>query len=186
MTMAQLLRLTESGEDSTLEFARDGIANHQLAKELVAFLNLEGGTLLLGVEDDGTVYGTTPDNWEEWAANFCRDKIEPPVTPLLSWMKDAKPGRDVLTGDSRREWCPQALRASSPRPQGILHSCWRRFSQGQPGGTGANVPAYQTRALRSEARTRRPASPSRSAGSRSPWTPHTPPPQPSHGSMRLR
>lgn len=27
MTMAQLLRLTESGEDSTLEFARDGIAN---------------------------------------------------------------------------------------------------------------------------------------------------------------
>ena len=45
MTMAQLLRLTESGEDSTLEFTPDGIADHQLAKELVAFLNLEGGTL---------------------------------------------------------------------------------------------------------------------------------------------
>ena len=96
MTRTRLLRLVAGGEDSTLEFKRDGIANHQLAKELVAFLNLEGGTLLLGVEDDGTVSGTTRDHLQEWVANVCRDKIEPPVTPLLSWARDAEPGRDVL------------------------------------------------------------------------------------------
>jgi ATP-dependent DNA helicase RecG len=96
MIRTRLLRLVAGGEDSTLEFKRDGIANHQLAKELVAFLNLEGGTLLLGVEDDGTVSGTTRDRLHEWVANVCRDKIEPPVTPLLSWARDAEPGRDVL------------------------------------------------------------------------------------------
>lgn len=96
MTKAQLLRLIESGEDSTIEFKRDGIANYQLAKELVAFLNLEGGTVLLGVEDDGSISGTNREQLQEWVANLCRDKIEPPITPLLSWTRDAEPERDVL------------------------------------------------------------------------------------------
>ena len=43
------------GEDSTLEFKRDDVRNHDLAKELVAFLNLEGGAVLLGVDDDGSI-----------------------------------------------------------------------------------------------------------------------------------
>lgn len=96
MTKAQLLRLISGDEDSTLEFKRDAIENYKLAKELVAFLNLEGGTVLLGVEKDGSISGVTRDRPQEWVANICRDKIEPPVTPLLSWAKDVTPGRDVL------------------------------------------------------------------------------------------
>ena len=49
MTKAQLLLLISGDEDSTLEFKRDAVENYKLAKELVAFLNLEGGTVLLGV-----------------------------------------------------------------------------------------------------------------------------------------
>ena len=30
--------------------------NHELAKELVAFANLRGGVVLLGVEDDGSIH----------------------------------------------------------------------------------------------------------------------------------
>ena len=58
MRRSELLDLIAGGEDSGLEFKRDAIRNDQLAKELVAFLNLEGGAVLLGVEDDGAVSGT--------------------------------------------------------------------------------------------------------------------------------
>ena len=96
MRASELADLLQSGEDSTLEFKRDDVQNHDLAKELVAFLNLEGGTVLLGVEDDAMISGTTRDALEEWVAELCRTKIEPPVIPLLSWVRDAEPGRDVL------------------------------------------------------------------------------------------
>ena len=96
MTRAELIQLIRNGEDSNVEFKRDDVRNHDLAKELVAFLNLEGGTVLIGVEDDGSIFGTTRDRLEEWISQLCRDKIEPPIVPLLSWAKDVEPGRDVL------------------------------------------------------------------------------------------
>ncbi len=96
MTRAKLHRLISGGEDSTLEFKRDDVANYKLAKEIVAFLNFEGGTVLLGVEDDGSICGATRESLQEWVGNLCRDKIEPPITPSLSWVRDAGPGCDVL------------------------------------------------------------------------------------------
>lgn len=96
MHRTDLWDLIRNGEDSSVEFKRDGIENHELAKELVAFLNLEGGTLLLGVEDDGAIRGVHRARVEEWVAELCRSKIEPPIIPLLSWVRDAAPGNDVL------------------------------------------------------------------------------------------
>lgn len=89
--------LIREGESSTLEFKRDILKVEALAKELVAFLNLEGGTVLLGVEDDGSISGTTRENIEDWVAEVCRRKIEPPVISLLSWTRNIEPGLDVLT-----------------------------------------------------------------------------------------
>jgi len=85
-----------NGEDSTMEFKRDGVANHDLAKELVAFLNLEGGTVLLGVEDDGKISGVERERAEEWVTELCRVKIEPRVIPVLVWLRNVADGRDVL------------------------------------------------------------------------------------------
>ena len=96
MNRTELLDLLRSGEDSAVEFKRDDVRNHDLAKELVAFLNLEGGTVLLGVEDDGSISGVTRDRLEEWVIELCRSKIEPPVVPLLSWARNAALNRDVL------------------------------------------------------------------------------------------
>lgn len=96
MNKTELMERIRNGEDSTLEFKRSDIRNDEVAKELVAFLNLEGGIVLLGVEDDGTVSGTTRSDLEEWISDLCRVKIEPPVIPVLSWTKDAEPGRHVL------------------------------------------------------------------------------------------
>ncbi len=88
--------LIRNGEDSMVEFKRDDVRNCDLAKELVAFLNLEGGTVLLGVEDDGTISGVARDRCEEWVSELCRTKIDPPVIPLLSLARGVEPGRDVL------------------------------------------------------------------------------------------
>lgn len=46
LTRDQLLEIIRNGENSGVEFKRDEIANHELAKELVAFANLDGGMVL--------------------------------------------------------------------------------------------------------------------------------------------
>lgn len=96
MNTYRLVELIGQGQDSNLEFKSDGLSIQSLAKVLVAFLNLEGGTVLIGVEDDGGITGTSRENIEEWVAEACRTKIEPPVVPSLSWVRNAEPGLDVL------------------------------------------------------------------------------------------
>lgn len=96
MKREDVLDLIRNGEDSGLEFKRDDVTNFDLAKEFVSFLNVAGGTLLLGVEDDGTISGTTRDRLDEWVAELCRRKIEPPIIPFLSWARDVEPGKHVL------------------------------------------------------------------------------------------
>jgi len=81
MTKSELLELVSKGENSGVEFKRDDIQSYDLAKEIVAFLNFEGGTILLGVEDDGTIQGISSEDMEEWVINICRDKVKPEVIP---------------------------------------------------------------------------------------------------------
>ena len=89
------MEIIENGENSGVEFKRDVLQNHDLAKELVAFSNFEGGLVLLGVDDDGTVTGLTRDRLEEWVMNACRDKIRPGIIPFFETIKDVEPGKDV-------------------------------------------------------------------------------------------
>ena len=118
MTPDELAELLRRGEDSTLEFKRDDVQNHDLARELVALLNLAGGTVLLGVDDSGEIIGSTRDALEEWVAELCRVKIEPPVVPLMSWVRDAEPGRDVLVVQ---------LSAGPDKPYARLHNGHRSY-----------------------------------------------------------
>jgi ATP-dependent DNA helicase RecG len=64
-THTELLEIITNGENSGVEFKRDVLENHVLAKELVTFSNLSGGRVLLGVEDDGTIFGITQPDLEE-------------------------------------------------------------------------------------------------------------------------
>ena len=94
-TRTELLELINNGENSGVEFKRDVIDNRALAKELVAFSNLSGGAVLLGVEDDGKVSGITRDKLEEWVMTACRDKIRPAIIPFFEIIRDIEPGKDV-------------------------------------------------------------------------------------------
>jgi ATP-dependent DNA helicase RecG len=54
MNHAELAALLRNREDSGVEFKRDDISPEKLVRKMAAPLNLEGGYILLGVEDDGT------------------------------------------------------------------------------------------------------------------------------------
>lgn len=53
--------LIRSGESSGVEFKRDDVRPERIAREITALLNLEGGHILLGVEDSGSVTGLARD-----------------------------------------------------------------------------------------------------------------------------
>lgn len=95
MHRSELLALLTQPESSGLEFKRDDLSVQDLAREVVALANLEGGTILLGVEDDGTVSGTVRDDLETWVMNACRDKVRPEINPYFETHRDVEPSRDV-------------------------------------------------------------------------------------------
>lgn len=66
MKQRELLELIANGENSGTEFKRDDVRPEQLAKEIVALANLQGGRILLGVEDDGSISGVVRTNLETW------------------------------------------------------------------------------------------------------------------------
>lgn len=83
MLKAELLELIANGESSGVEFKRDDVRPEQLAKEVVAMANLNGGILLLGVEDDGTISGITREKVEEWVMDgVFGTKVHPMLLPF--------------------------------------------------------------------------------------------------------
>jgi ATP-dependent DNA helicase RecG len=104
MTKTELFEIIDNGENSGVEFKRDTIDNRALAKELVAFANLQGGRVLLGVADDGTIAGITRDRLGEWVMTACRDKIRPEIIPYFEILKDVEPGKDVAVVSVERGW----------------------------------------------------------------------------------
>ncbi|MCQ8105302.1 putative DNA binding domain-containing protein [Methylomonas sp. SURF-2] len=87
MRNAELLELIANGENSGVEFKRDDIRPEQLAKEIVAMANFQGGKVILGVEDDGTVSGIQRPNLEEWVMNVMQDKVHPLMLPFYEEIK---------------------------------------------------------------------------------------------------
>ena len=59
MNTQTILQQIVLGEDSTRQFKADVTNGESLASEIVAFANSEGGTILIGVADDGTLPGLT-------------------------------------------------------------------------------------------------------------------------------
>lgn len=66
MLYSELQRLIDIGEGAKIEFKRDELRPEQLAREIVSFGNMNGGTILVGVEEDGSVSGLQRPNWQEW------------------------------------------------------------------------------------------------------------------------
>jgi ATP-dependent DNA helicase RecG len=87
MLKTELLEIIANGENSGVEFKRDDIRPEQLAKEVVAMANFQGGRVLLGVEDDGVISGIQRDDLEEWVMNVFQNKIHPMILPFYEEVK---------------------------------------------------------------------------------------------------
>lgn len=86
MNEKELLSLIQQGEGIEIEFKEAFPKNiSDLGKELVAFTNTQGGTLLIGVNDTGNILGLTQDVdiVIQRVAGIVRDVCRPPINPKI-------------------------------------------------------------------------------------------------------
>lgn len=84
MKTKQLLEIISNGESTTVEFKRKCTKPEKLAKEIVALANTKGGYLIVGVDDDGTIYGIDSEKSEQdILEKTCQFYIEPPIEPFF-------------------------------------------------------------------------------------------------------
>lgn len=82
-TLTQLRALIRRGEDSTRQFKRDLHNADALAAEMVAFANGDGGTLFVGVDDDGAITGLSTEDVQrinQLIANVASQSVRSPLT----------------------------------------------------------------------------------------------------------
>lgn len=72
--------LIQQGESNSLEFKQFPVRTETVARELVAFANGSGGTVLLGVDDNGSISGAEPKGLEEWVMNIARTLVIPALS----------------------------------------------------------------------------------------------------------
>ncbi len=85
MTEAELLKLIHSGENIRVEFKKstDDITK-DIYDTVCSFSNRDGGTIILGVKDNGTILGIAPDAVDRMKKDFVTSinngqKINPPL-----------------------------------------------------------------------------------------------------------
>lgn len=75
MELKELYKLVRKGEGEQLEFKRKVAHPEKIVREAVAFANTKGGTLLIGVDDNGTVPGLKYAEEEVYVLNKALHKL---------------------------------------------------------------------------------------------------------------
>ena len=93
------------GEDSHTQFKRESIGIARLSEELVAFSNADGGLILFGVADDGTIVGlddTQRRIINRDLSNAANDGVRPAIYPRTEFHEiDGKVILAVIVPDGR-------------------------------------------------------------------------------------
>lgn len=85
MDVDKLKKILACGEDSTHQFKRDFSNAEALAAELIAFANTVGGTLFIGVADDGSITGLSAESvrrLNQLLSNVAAQNVRPPLNPI--------------------------------------------------------------------------------------------------------
>ncbi|HOQ01172.1 MAG TPA: ATP-binding protein [Acetivibrio clariflavus] len=82
MNIDEIKKIIKDGENSYIEFKEENIRAKELAEEIVAFSNSEGGIILIGVDDEGNIKGVSDDKIEETVMNICRNSCIPHIVPF--------------------------------------------------------------------------------------------------------
>lgn len=83
MTAIEVRELINKGEGFHLEFKEEGVTSESLKKSIVGFANTDGGKIIVGVNNDGTVVGVNdPDRKMLEIENVAYNQCQPPITIL--------------------------------------------------------------------------------------------------------
>ena len=113
MLRNELLQLIANGENSGVEFKRDDLRPEQLAKEIAALANLRGGSVLLGVEDDGSISGIQRADLELWVMDTVFGRL---VHPLIL------PFYEEVAFDDGKRVAVITLTEGTAKPYVVRHS----------------------------------------------------------------
>jgi predicted HTH transcriptional regulator len=86
INLHDLRQLIALGEDSQHQWKRDFTNADSLAAEMVAFSNGEGGTILIGVNDNGTIAGLSADDvrrLNQLISNVASQNVRPAINPII-------------------------------------------------------------------------------------------------------
>ena len=87
--------LIEEGEGFGIEFKRLISSPEKIARTIISFANTRGGTILFGVDDDGSVVGVESEKSEvELIETAGREFCDPPIQPDIEIVPFD--GRDVI------------------------------------------------------------------------------------------
>ena len=106
-------------ESETLELKE--IVVEDIKKEIIAFANSAGGTLYVGVADDGNIVGVeNPDMVIQQISNMVRDSIKPDITMFIRYTAKNVEGKQIVAVEIQRGTeRPYYLAKKGLRPEGV-------------------------------------------------------------------
>lgn len=95
MSRQDLKNLIQTGESSFLEFKHSVASPGKIAREMAAFANTKGGTILIGVKDNGEMVGVQGYHEEEFWLNLAAtEECIPEISTEIEMMHVGE--RDIL------------------------------------------------------------------------------------------
>lgn len=95
MTYKDIDAMVEEGEGFQLEFKRKVSSPEKIAKAFIGFANTKGGTILFGIDDDGSVVGVDSEKAElEMIMTAGSYYTEPPIEPSVEIV--LYKGKDII------------------------------------------------------------------------------------------
>src|SRR5512137_220407 len=95
MNFHDVNRLIEEGEGFGIEFKRRISSAEKIARTIIAFSNTKGGTILFGVDDDGSIVGVESEKSEVELIKIAgKEYTDPPVDPVINIVPFD--GKDVI------------------------------------------------------------------------------------------
>lgn len=117
MTLQEISKLAQQGEGLHVEFKKKAAHPEKIVREIVAMANTDGGFLLIGVDDDGTVSGQRFIDEEVFVMDKAiQELIFPPITPE----------KHVLGLNAKKGIAVYQIKKSNERPHFILENDKRK------------------------------------------------------------
>lgn len=106
-------------ESKTTEFKREYVDD--IKNTVIAFANCDGGTLYIGINDDGSVCGIGDiDGTMLRVTNAVRDAIHPDITMFVECQNDVIDGKSIVCVTVQRGTArPYYLHSKGIRPEGV-------------------------------------------------------------------